>query len=183
MFSGTAFAATPFAAAGANTFNVFIDETANIVDTFVANPIFNTNIVEAAAGSDVVLVAPSTFGAIIDESTTGADSVSVAASVFNAAIAEIGLATDVATVAPSTFNASVSELAVALDRVYAYALFLCVISESSTALDVNTARLLWELINDSQTAGWQTINAAQSTTWATINDSAPNTWSDIPTLD
>jgi hypothetical protein len=183
MFGGSAFAAAPFAATGSSTFNVSIDESANIVDTFVAKPIFRANITESSTGAETVSVAASVFTALVAELATGADSVSVAASSFGANIAETTVATDAATVVASTFSAQIAETVVALDQIYAYALFICVVTESSTILDVATARLLWEVINDSQTAGWQTINAAQSTTWATINDSVPNTWSDIPTLD
>jgi hypothetical protein len=98
-------------------------------------------------------------------------------------VAESSVAADSVTVAPSTFNAAIAETATAIDAAYAYAVFIAVITEGGAITDVATARLLWELINDSQTAGWGTINTAQSTTWSTINDSAPNTWSDIPTLD
>jgi hypothetical protein len=119
---------------------------------------------------------------LIAELATGADSVS-ATGVLVANISESGVAADSTTVAASTFNAQIAETVAALDLVYAYALFACVVTESGTVLDVATARLLWEVINDSQNAGWQTLNAAQSTTWTVINDSVPNTWSDIPTLD
>jgi len=130
-----------------------------------------------------VSVAASVFGAIITELAAGSDSVSVSASTFGANIAELATGSDSVTVAASTFNAAIAETATALDAVYGYALFICVVSESATAIDVATARLLWEIINDSQNAGWQTLNTAQSTTWSIINDSVPNTWSDIPTLD
>ena len=183
MFSGSAFAAAPFAATGSNTYNASIAENASLFDTFVGVPTYATNIAEAGAGSDAVSVAASIFNALAAELATATDSVTVAASSFSASIAEIATGTDSPSVAPSTFNAQVAETVTALDQVYAYGLFICVINESGTIIDVATARLLWELINDSQTAGWQTLNTAQSTTWSTINDSAPTTWSDIPTLD
>jgi len=183
MFCGSAFAAAPFAATGSNTFNVLVDETANIADTFVARAVFQSSVAESATGEDTVSVAASTFGAYIAELAAGLDETAVAASTFGANIAETSVALDDVTVAPSTFGASIAEMVVASDLAYAYMLFVCIISEGSTVLDVATARLLWEVINDSQNASWQTVNAAQSTTWATINDSAPNTWSDTPTLD
>jgi hypothetical protein len=183
MFGGSAFAATPFASIGSNTFNVSIDENASLTDTFVAAPIFRANIVEAGAGSDLMSVAASIFNAIAAELATGLDSVTVVASLFGANIAETAIGTDSPSVAPSTFNAQIAETVTALDQIYAYMVFICAVTESSTVMDVATARLLWELINDSQNAGWQTLNTAQSTTWTTINNSVPNTWSDIPTLD
>lgn len=183
MFSGSAFAAAPFAATGSDTFNATITEAASVIETVLARAGFNSSIAETATGSDAVTVAASTFSATVAETATGSDSVSVSASIFGAIVAESSGASDSITVAPSTFNAQIAETVTALDQVYAYVAFVCVITEGGAITDVATARLLWELINDSQTAGWQTINTAQSTTWSTINDSAPNTWSGIPTLD
>jgi hypothetical protein len=183
MFGGSPFATAPFASIGANTFNVSIAENASLSDTFVATPIFRSNIAETVTGADSVSVIASIFNALAAELATGTDSATVVASTFRANIEETAIGTDAPFVAPSTFNAQIAETIAALDQVYAYAVFAAVISESSTIIDVATARLLWELINDSQNAGWQTINTAQSTTWTTINDSVPTTWSDIPTLD
>lgn len=183
MFSGSAFAAAPFAATGSNTFNVAVNEDAILSDSAVARVLFISAISELSTISDAVSVAASIFGAIASEAATGSDSVAVSASTFGTSIAETAAAADSILVAPSTFNAQIAETVAALDQVYALAVFLAVISESSTIIDIVTARLLWELINDSQNAGWQTINTAQSTTWTTINDSVPTTWSDIPTLD
>jgi len=183
MFSGSAFAAAPFAATGSSTFNSSVDEAAAVLDEFLARAAFSPNILESSTAADSVTVIASTFSAAVAETATGSDSATVSASTFGASIAETSVAADTVTVAPSTFNAAIAETATAIDAVYAYLTFICAITEGSTITDVTTARLLWELINDSQTAGWATINTAQSTTWTTINDSAPTTWSDIPTLD
>jgi hypothetical protein len=183
MFGTSAFAAAPFAALGSNAFNAYIDEAAGAVDTFVARMVYPTSMSETATISDAASVAASIFTALVLEASTGSETVTVAASSFGASILELGTASDSMLVAPSTFGASVAETAAAQDLVAALVVFFCVVQEASTALDAIAARLLWEVINDSQNASWQTINAAQSTTWTTINDSVPNTWSDIPTLD
>jgi hypothetical protein len=82
-------------------------------------------------------------------------------------------------VAPSTFNASVSETAQVLDAVFASAVFFATITEGAVAADQIIARLLWEIINDAQTADWGNINASQTTTWATIGTAQTNGWQDI----
>ena len=161
MFSGSAFAAAPFAATGSDTFNAAIAEAASVIETVLARVAFSSSIAETATGSDSVSVVASSFGAVVSETATAADSATVIASSFSAIVAEMATGTDSPSVAPSTFNAQVAETVAALDQIYAYGLFICVITESGTIIDVATARLLWEI----------------------INDSAPTTWSDIPTLD
>jgi hypothetical protein len=42
-------------------------------------------------------------------------------------------------------------------------------------------RLLWELIDDSQTANWQNISDAQSAAWAVIDNAQTSSWSNVST--
>ncbi len=70
--------------------------------------------------------------------------------------------------APSIFNAPVVETASAADTVVALAVFFAAVSEGALAVDQIAARLLWEIINDSQNANWTTINDAQTTTWTNV---------------
>jgi hypothetical protein len=76
---------------------------------------------------------------------------------------------------------SVSEAITATDVVLNTALYLAFISEGLLAVDVVAGRLLWEVINDSQSAGWATINDNQSTTWQNVSTSVDAGWNVIPT--
>jgi hypothetical protein len=79
--------------------------------------------------------------------------------------------------------AFVEESGSATDSVFATQVFLCAIQETITASDSFFARFLWELINDSQTAGWANIDTAESTTWATINAAQTAGWTTIDTAE
>jgi hypothetical protein len=82
-------------------------------------------------------------------------------------------------VAPSTFNVAVSETAQVLDSILASAVFIATIQEGATAADQIIARLLWEIINDAQTANWGSINSAQSVTWSTVGTAQTVSWQNI----
>ena len=84
-------------------------------------------------------------------------------------------------VAPSIFNAAVDETAQVLDTVLATAVFFATITEGALAADQIIARLLWEIINDSQTANWASINDAQTPGWSEINNSQSTTWQSVKT--
>jgi len=77
----------------------------------------------------------------------------------------------------------IEEFGSAIDEVVVAQVFLCAIQETITASDSFFARFLWELINDSQTAGWGNIDTAESTTWATINASQTAGWATVDTAE
>jgi hypothetical protein len=52
--------------------------------------------------------------------------------------------------------------------VLSYATFIAVASAGALGVDAITRRLLWEVINDSQSANWQNISDAQTTTWSVV---------------
>jgi hypothetical protein len=78
--------------------------------------------------------------------------------------------------------AAVAELAQASETNSVNGSFNVAVIAAATALDAMTARLLWELIDDSQTANWQNINASQSTTWTNVDTDQDPGWTDIPTI-
>jgi hypothetical protein len=46
---------------------------------------------------------------------------------------------------------------------------------------VNSLRLLWELIDDGQTANWQNIDDAQTAAWAAIDNAQSSSFSNTST--
>jgi hypothetical protein len=77
------------------------------------------------------------------------------------------------------FGVEVSETTSYADIFSTQVSFAVTVSEAATLLESIARRLLWEIINDSQTVDWQNVNAAQSTTWENINTSQPVDWSNI----
>jgi hypothetical protein len=82
-------------------------------------------------------------------------------------------------VAPSIFNAAINESAAVIDTIFANAVLFATITEGAVAADQIIARLLWEIINDAQTADWGNINASQTTTWATTGTAQAQAWQTI----
>jgi hypothetical protein len=75
-----------------------------------------------------------------------------------------------------TFNHFVLEGASGTDTASSRAEFGAFIQELGIASDSPFARLLWELINDSQSVTWQNIQSAGAVSWATIQASSDGTW-------
>ena len=100
---------------------------------------------------------------------------------FTASIVDLATGSDSTSVAASTFNAPIVEAVSAVDAFLAAAVFIATVQGGATAADQVVCRFLWELIDDSQSAGWTTINDAQTPGWTTINDAQTNTWTVIGT--
>ena len=79
------------------------------------------------------------------------------------------------------FHSRIQESLKASDKANAAATFIALVTESATASDAITRRLLWEIINDFEIADWTTINTSESTTWSTINTSDAGGWQVIKT--
>jgi len=180
VFCGSAFAAAPFAATGADTYNVSVAENGVAQDTVAAIASFVATFLAGASGSDAFDAGGSTFNASFVDAADALDSVDAAGSTFGATVAETAEGSDSVDAPGSTYNAAVAETAEATDAFVALVAFVCSLSESADIADQITARLLWEIIDDSQTANWATIDDSQTTTWSNIDDSAPNTWGIIP---
>jgi hypothetical protein len=77
------------------------------------------------------------------------------------------------------FSATLSD-SVGFSELYGGSIsFFVTISESLVLADTLNARLLWELIDDSETANWQNINSAQTPTWTLIGSNQTPGWQDI----
>jgi hypothetical protein len=76
----------------------------------------------------------------------------------------------------------VQESAAGSDVVVSSVDFSALIQELGLASDSLLARLLWELINDSQSVTWQNINNSDGTTWTVIDTSETTNWQTIQTL-
>jgi hypothetical protein len=63
----------------------------------------------------------------------------------------------------------------------AFAVFFATMTDGAVGVDQIAARLLWEIINDSQDAGWAQINDVQNPGWGTINNAQPTSWSVVKT--
>jgi hypothetical protein len=103
--------------------------------------------------------------------------------IISVEITEVAAGFDSVVVSASTFNASVDEFAEGLDDVLANAVLFVTITEGAVATDQIIARLLWELINDAQTANWAYIDAAQTPGWTVISNGQAGTWQAIKTQD
>lgn len=184
MFADAPYAAAPFAALG--VVNVVIDinlaeaasvsEVVSCVAAFV--PVDN----ESVVGADTVLVSPSSFSAALTEVSATLEMLN-ARLIVAGAVAESGSGADSVLVAPSTFNATVSESSEALAVVLASASFIAAITEGAVAADQLIARLLWELIDDSQGGNWVTLNTASTPGWTVIFDEQTASWQVVNTQD
>jgi hypothetical protein len=59
---------------------------------------------------------------------------------------------------------------------------VAVAAETAQAFDAVTQRLLWELIDDSQSVSWQVINTNTNSGWVLINDNQTPGWTNIDTI-
>jgi hypothetical protein len=116
----------------------------------------------------------------MDEGATASEIVAAQVD-WAVSVLELAAAQDSTTVAASIFNAPVSETALAADSVLALAVFFATITDGAVGVDQITARLLWEIINDSQNANWAQINDVQNPGWGTINNAQTTTWSVVKT--
>jgi len=187
VFGTSTFANAPFASLAGSIYNSTVSETGTATDSTVGFILFPASIVETGTATDVIssiqtfvsfiaetgtvtevaLVAPSIFNAPVLETGTATDAVS-SNQTFVSFIVETGTATDSA-VCFVVFSTSITETGTATDVVGSTQTFISSIAELATATDSVSMRLLWELIDDSQTANWVAINASNATSWGTID--------------
>jgi hypothetical protein len=154
-------------------------DAASAQDAASAAAVFPASFADTVTGSDNY-VPVATYNVTMNETATTSETTAAQAN-FPALAAEIGVAQDSTTVAASIFNAPVSETAVAADSILALAVLFATMTDGAVGVDQITARLLWEIINDSQNASWAQINDAQNPGWSTINNAQPTTWSVVKT--
>jgi len=158
VFADFPFASTAFAvqSATAQVIDVTVSESVTASELASAAANFVASILEGGNGSDSVLVAASVFNAAINEATTASEVISALVA-FASTISEGATTSDSFSVAPSTFNALASERGLMQDAAFGVGAFLVSINEGAVADDEVVRRLLWEIINDAQTANWQVV--------------------------
>lgn len=159
MFADTPYANGPFAAdprASNLAIQCAIAEAVTGSELTASAAIFISSNSETVVGADTA-VASALFNAALIEASTGSEVIS-ALMVFSSAVGESSVGTDSALVEASTFGAAVSESIEALELSSASGALYAGITESVVGADQLTRRLLWELIDDSQSVSWQLIN-------------------------
>ena len=129
---------------------------------------------ESSTASDAT-AATKTLPGSISESATGADQ-SAASLIWAVYISEQAAGLDSLNAPNSTYNATVANTVGALDTPSTNAIFYAAVIAYAGITDIATARYLWELIDDSQTANWVDVSSAQSAAWSLIDDSQGGTW-------
>lgn len=84
--------------------------------------------------------------------------------------------------AKANFAVNVDDLASALETLSVQGDFNVALVETGIAVDSASARLLWELINDSQPGVWQDVSAESTGQWQLVSSDAGNTWRIIKTI-
>jgi hypothetical protein len=79
------------------------------------------------------------------------------------------------------FGVLVQESASGSDATTTLPIYSVTVAELARASDSILGRLLWEIINDSQSVTWNLINAQNSDTWSIINTADSTTWNVIKT--
>ena len=134
----------------------------------------SSSVSESSTAADTT-AATKTLPGNISESATGADQ-SAAALIWAVYISEQAAGLDSLNAPGSTYNATVANTVRALDTPSTNAIFYAAVIAYAGITDIATARYLWELIDDSQTADWNTINDDQTSTWTLVNDAQINNW-------
>ena len=171
-------AAAPLGAAGEGgvSFDVALSDAASISTLTFALSEFVGEVSHSADLADETVLAPSVFNATFSEQIeiAGASSTDAtfscfvegsaqgnnqvaAVAAFSALLSELSTGQDSVFVTPSVFNAAVSEQGQALDQVLALAVFFANISEDAVGADEMLGRLLWELINTSESTTWTPV--------------------------
>jgi hypothetical protein len=132
------------------------------------------SISESSTASDTT-AASQTLPGSISESATGVDQ-SAASLIWVAYASEQAAGLDSLNAPGSTYNAIVTNTVGALDTPSTNAIFYAAVIAYAGITDIATARYLWELIDDSQTANWVDISSVQSVAWSLVNNSQGGTW-------
>ena len=166
MFGISTFANSPFASLAGAVYNSAVSETGTATDAISSKQTFISAVTETGTATDVVS-SSQTFVSFIVETGTATDA-AFGRVVYLSAVTETGTATD-STVGFILFSTSIAETGTATDVIGSTQTFNSLIAELATATDSVSMRLLWELIDDSQTANWVVINASNATSWGTID--------------
>jgi hypothetical protein len=143
----------------------FITEGASGLDEILSSNAFGGSISEAASGLDSQS-SNIMFTLSVDEAASGLDAI-VSSILMEAIVSEVASALDDLGIG-GTFNIVVSEVASGQDGISNIGTFNIVITEAATGVDILTARLLWEPIDNQQTANWTDITNSQTPGWTDI---------------
>jgi hypothetical protein len=162
VFADAPYASVPFSATGRpySFIESDIAEAAAISEVVGAVAAFISLDSETVVATDSGEISLAIFNSALSEAGTGSEIVS-ALMAFSSAIGESSTGTDSALVEASTFSASVSEGAEAVATIVVSTAFIATITEGAVTADQLVARLLWELIDDSQPVSWQLINTQE----------------------
>lgn len=157
MLGNSALAQTPFAALGGGVvYTRYAQEAATNSDVVVAVAAFTPRVVGSGTATGSSTVGPSIFSASAVASSQATDA-TTALGGFNASVVSISNGSELVTVDPSVFNADVTASALGTDTILANAVFIAISSGGALGVDTVTRRLLWEIINDSQSSNWVVV--------------------------
>lgn len=159
MFADTPYASAPFSATGKSYSFIEsgIAEAAVVSETTGAEAVFIPFNSESVVAADISEISLAIFNSTLSEASTVSEVIS-ALLAFNSVVEENSVGADSALVEASTFGATVSEGAEAIAIILVSTVIIATVTEGAVAADQLTRRLLWELIDDSQSVSWQIIN-------------------------
>jgi hypothetical protein len=159
VFADSPYASAPFSATGRpySFIESGIAEAAAVSETTGAAAVFIPLNSESAVAADISEISLAVFNSTLSEASTGSEVID-ALMTFSGVVEESSVGTDSALVVASTFGATTSEGAEAIATILVSTAIIATITEGAVAADQLTRRLLWELIDDSQSVSWQIIN-------------------------
>ena len=178
MFGLYSFSELPFASAVGNVFAASVVENALCLEANTATVDLACLVSESLVGSDTIQGAFAVNGAV-QELLTAADELNTSISI-NGAVIESITVTDIETT-QAAFNSSVVVTATLQDRPLAAAQFITSIQEGVVAAESFIGRLLWELIDTSETSDWAPVAASSVDGWNTIDTAQPSDWTPVKT--
>lgn len=178
MFGLYSFSELPFASAVGNVFAASVVENALCLEANTATVDLACLISESLVGSDTIQGAFAVNGAV-QELLTAADELNTSISINGAVIESIDVAdTKTAQVA---FNSSVTEALNVSETVSTAVQFITSIQEGVVAAESFIGRLLWELIDTSETSDWAPVAASSVDGWDAIDTSETSNWVPVKT--
>jgi hypothetical protein len=227
VFGDVTFAQSPFASLGGKTLASTVSETSSVTETQSLLVVYGGFTVEAATAVSAEVSASNLLKALVAE-TASAEAAQTVITNMLAAQAETASAIDTPAFAPSTLNAAQAETATGLDSSSANAVllgfvaeaveavdaydrglvFAMAVSESTTAQNTQTARVIFNgsvqelaqaaaefsvirtvsvnvtgvqlFVSIGDVLIWSVIDDSQNPNWQNINNVQGSGWTDIP---
>jgi trimeric autotransporter adhesin len=163
------FLTTEVVSAGGSTYSTSLSETSTLTDSVSTAQTFVTAVSETATATDAVS-ANILLNLAVSETATVTDAVA-ALLILGLNITESVALLDSYDASGSTYGATVQEVATVTDQLGLQAIYYVAVAEALNLSDSIAGRLLWLLIDDSQTANWGIVNDAQTVSWNIVDDS------------